>query len=138
MRALMVSIALALTLTACGGDSGTTAPTNASLAGTWNLQTVNGAPLPFVFFQAGTDKEEITGDQFTFTSSGSFSQITTLRHTVNGQVSTETDTDAGTYSLNGTAIVVTFNSDGSSSTGSVSSNTITVTDQGLVAVYKKQ
>jgi hypothetical protein len=134
----MASIALALTLAGCGGDSGPTTPTNASIAGTWNLQTVNGAPLPFLFFQAGTSKQEITADQFTFTSSGGFTQITTLRNTDNGQVSTETDTDAGTYSLNGTAITVTFNSDGSSSTAAVSGNTMTVSEEGLVAVYTKQ
>jgi hypothetical protein len=43
---------------ACGSDS-TTTPTQASLAGTWSLQSINGIALPFVTSQTGTSKTEI-------------------------------------------------------------------------------
>src|ERR1044072_8557407 len=53
MRKLLLAVAM-LTL-ACGGDS-TTEPTNASVAGTWSLSTVNGTALPYILAQSGADK----------------------------------------------------------------------------------
>ena len=137
MRKLRLAL-IALAVLACGGDS--TAPTNASVAGTWSLRSINGSALPFVVFQDATSKEELTSDVFTFTSSGTFTEHTTIRETLSSQVTTTDQTDDGTYTLNGTAITVHFNSDGSNMTGSVSGNTITVTDSGsgLVGVYQKQ
>jgi hypothetical protein len=139
MRRLL-AIVLAATLTACGGDSTSPAP---SIAGTWSLKTINGAALPFVIVASGTDKQELVSDVFTVTandaSSGAFTQLTTVRFTQNGQVTTQTFPDAGTYTLNGTAVTFRFNSDGSVGTGSWSGNTITVTDteDGLALVYQR-
>jgi hypothetical protein len=133
-RFLILSVVFAF---ACGGD-GSTGPTQVSVAGTWNLQTVNGSNLPFVVAQTGTDKVELVSDVLTAVPTGSFTDITTIRNTVNGQVTTESEADAGSYTLNGTAVTFTFNSDGSTGTGSISGNTLTVSANGLAAVYKKQ
>ena len=138
MRIPMLVLSLAVTaLAACGGDSSTTAPTQASIAGTWNLQTVNGAALPFIAAQTGSNKAEITGDVLTVTNSGSFTEITSERITTNGQVSNQSFADAGTYVLNGTAVSFRFNSDGSTGTGTISGNTLTVAEDGFSYVYKK-
>lgn len=134
MRKLMLAL-VALTL-ACGDSS--TEPTQASVAGTWELSTVNGGALPFVVFQTTTDKVEIMSDVITATSTGTFTQSTTFRTTSNGQAQTTTTPDAGTYTLSGTAVNFTFNSDGSTGTGSLSGNTLTVTQSGLALVYKKK
>jgi hypothetical protein len=135
MKKLLVAmVVLAL---GCGGDS-TTEPTTASVAGTWELSTVNGAPLPFIVIQSGTSKLEWTADVITATSTGSFTQISTFRTTDNGQVTTNTVPDAGSYTLNGTAVTFTFNSDGSTGTGSINGNTLTVTQPGTALVYIKQ
>ena len=45
MRPFVAGLALAA-LVACGGDTSTARPSD-SVAGTWNLQTYNGRPLPF-------------------------------------------------------------------------------------------
>jgi hypothetical protein len=45
MRYLVAGLAL-IALVACGGDSSTARPSD-SVAGTWNLQTYNGKPLPY-------------------------------------------------------------------------------------------
>ena len=122
-------------LAGCGSDTAT-APTQASVAGTWNLSTVNGSPLPFVL-QAANPKLELVSDQFVVSANGTFTESTVARVTDGGTVSTTTIPDAGTYTLNGTAATFTF-SDGSSGTATVSGNTFTVASGGYSQVYKKQ
>jgi lipocalin-like protein len=135
----LIALVLTVGLVACGSDA--TSPSATSITGTWSLKTVNGAALPFVVFASGTDKEEIVSDVFTLTannaSSGAFTQLTTFRITQNGQVASQSLPDAGTYTLNGSAVTLQFNSDSSSVTGAWSGNTITVTENGLVGVYQR-
>ena len=130
-----VLFALAVCL-GCGSDS-STSPTGSSIAGTWALQTVNGSPLPFTLAQQGTNKTEVLSDIATADSHGAYTDITTIRITINGVASTQSIPDAGTYTLNGTALVLRSN-DGSSLTGSLSGNTFTVSADGFAYVYKKQ
>ncbi len=139
MRKLALAIgALAITFaTACGGDS-TTQPTPASFAGTWSLQTVNGAALPFLVATNGSDKLEITSDVFTVTSSGTFDEMATTRTTISGVATVDTLNDSGTYTLNGSAVTLTFASDGSSIAGTLSGNSMTLTQAGYAFAYKKQ
>lgn len=135
-RILVMTFAFATVLLAgCGSDS-STAPTLSSLAGTWNLSTVNGSPLPFVV-QASSPKIELLSDQIVVSANGTFTESTVARFTDGTTVSTTTIPDAGTYTLNGTAAVFTF-SDGSSGTATVSGNTFTVASGGYSQVYRKQ
>jgi hypothetical protein len=129
---------LALLIVAISCSDSTTAPTFASVAGTWSLQTINGTPLPFTTSQSATDRTEILSDIVNATSSGTFTETTTFRFTQNGSVSTQTSVDNGTFSLNGTAVTFTFNSDGSTDTGSLNGNTMTVTQTGFALVFRKQ
>jgi hypothetical protein len=128
---------LALALCACGGDS-PTEPTQASIAGTWELSTVNGSPLPYTVASFGADKVEIISEAVTFTANGTFSALSNTRTTESGQVTTESDTDTGTYTLNGTAITLTFASDATTATGTISGNTITAAESGFSFVFKKK
>ncbi|MFL5620937.1 MAG: lipocalin family protein [Gemmatimonadaceae bacterium] len=137
MRRIFVTVctlAIAL-LTGCGTDYGT-APTQASLAGTWNLTTVNGAPLPFII-QAANPKLEVLSDQYILLANGTFTETYQLRGTVGTDVSTQTFTDAGTYSVTGTAVNVRY-SDGTGLTGTVSGNTVTIAQSGASLVFTKQ
>ena len=134
----LISCMLFVVAAACGGGDAPTQPTSASVAGTWNLQTVNGAPLPYVAAQVGADKVELMSDVITAVASGSFTQMTQVRVTQNGQVTTQSIPDAGSFTLAGTAVNFTFDSDGSSGTGSLSGNTLTVAEGGFAFVYKKQ
>jgi hypothetical protein len=63
--------------------------------------------------------------------------MTTIKTTEGGQVTTETIPDAGTYTQTGTAVTFTFNSDGSSGTGTLNGNTVTVASQGFSLVYTR-
>ena len=132
-----IACLLLMVAAACGGDS-PTEPTPASVSGTWRLQTVNGSVLPYLLVQFETDKVELTSEVLTVAASGSFTQLTQLTTTQSGQVSTESLTDAGTYTLNGTALTFTFDSDGSTGTGSLSGNTLTVAGGGFAMVFRKQ
>ncbi len=134
----LLPVVLLVVATGCGGSSAPTTPTPASVAGTWNLQTINGQSLPFVIAQTGTNQEEIASDQLLVGSGGTFTETTVVKLTVNGQVSEETLGDAGSYSLNGTAVTFVFASDGSSGTGTLTGNTLTVAEGGYSEVYKKQ
>jgi hypothetical protein len=136
MRRALAVIAVLGLLTACGSDS-STQPTGNSIAGTWVLQTANGSALPFVYSQQGANKAEVVSDIATVDTHGAYTQITQIRLTINGQVTTQSVSDAGTYTLNGTAIVLRSN-DGSSVTGSVSGNTFTLAIDGVAYIYKKQ
>jgi hypothetical protein len=137
MRSMLATVCTVATvvLAGCGGDAGTP-PMDAVLAGTWNLATINGTPLPFTV-QLANPKIEILGEQLVLTASGTFSQSIQARATSGGTVTTQSIEDGGTYAASGTAAIFTFN-DGSSGTGTVNGTSLTVADVGFSLVYRKQ
>jgi hypothetical protein len=132
---LPVTLLIALG-TACSSDDSTGPET--SVAGTWTLQTVNGFDLPYVVAQSGGDKVEVTADVLTVADGGAFTELTTIRVTTGGVATTQSVPDAGTYTVNGTAVTFHFQSDGSSGTGTLTGNTLTVATQGVSLLYRKQ
>ena len=133
---LAVAAALSLPLAACGGDGGTGLDTE--LSGTYTLRTVNGQALPYVVESSGpNDRFELLGDEFTF-SSRTFTETTDFRVTERGVVTTDSFEDSGRYTLDGNALTVTFDSDGSSATGAVDGNTFTLAGEGFVFLYRKR
>ena len=135
MRRLIPLVALAVAV-ACGSDS-TTQPTMTSVAGTWTLQSVNGGPLPFTLTQTGSDKLELLSDVVTANSNGTYTEVAQFRTTINGQATTNTETDAGTFTLNGTAVNLSSPQTGSTN-GVLSGNTLTLTETGYAWVFVKQ
>ena len=132
----VLAISALATLAACGGDSAT-APSSTSIAGSYTLRTVNGAPLPVIVVQIGAYKIELLNETVVVVDGGTFTQQGSVRITEGGVVSTESYADAGTYTRNGTAVTFVFNSDGSSGTGTVNGATITVVVDGFSLVYRK-
>ena len=137
MRRLIPLVALAVAV-ACGSDS-TTQPTIASLAGTWTLQNVNGSPLPFTLTQTGNDKLELLSDVVTASANGTYTENLQFRETVNGVATVSSESDTGTFTVNGTAVTLTGSQTGSIP-GSLSNgnNTLTLTEEGFVWVFAKQ
>jgi hypothetical protein len=136
MRKLLPVLA-AVAVIACGSDSSSSTGPQATIAGTWTLQTINGQGLPFIVVQNGSNKTEVVSDVVTISGTGSYTQTSTIRVTTNGVANTQSSADAGTYTLNGTAVAFHSNSDGSTTNAAWSGNTLTVTDVGLAAVYKR-
>ena len=111
----------------------------ATLDGTYELKTVNGAGLPYTTFQSATQKDELLGDVI-MASNGSFSQFTSNRVTINGQVDDGMSLDSGSYAIDGTAATFTSLS-GATWTGTVAGDTLTVTftvPAGGSGVYVRQ
>ena len=137
MRRLAAFLALALASTslACGSDS-VSGPSVDSLVGTWNLSTVNGAPLPFLF-QSTNPQIEILSDQFVTLADGTFTESQDVRFTDDTGVSTETFTDFGLWSLSGTAMLFRF-SDGSRATATAGSDNFIFAGGGFSQVYVRQ
>lgn len=133
MRKLLVLLSL-VAAAACG-DSATSA---ASVAGTYNLQTVNGSPLPFLEQPSGP-KIELLSEQLVLTSSGTFTITDQERTTpTGGSPSTQTLTFSGTYTLSGnTATFVVTNTPGTT-IGTFSGSILTISERGFLAVYQKQ
>lgn len=136
MRRMLAIVCITATVLLGGCDSdGTTGPAQNAVSGTWNLQTVNGAPLPFV--TQSTPKIELTSDQLVVSGNGTFTQASQVRITSGSSVTTENRSDAGTYSLSGTSATFIFNG-GTTGAGTVSGNTLTVATPGRSYVYQKQ
>jgi hypothetical protein len=136
MRRLL-SLTLALALIACGDDDSTSVPTNASVAGTWNLQTVNGSALPFTL-SASSPKIELLSSSVNVTANGTWTSTTQTRTTIGTQATTASSTQSGTYTLSGSAVSIRSTDGTTVQAGSVSGNTLTLAQTGLTFVYQKQ
>lgn len=133
MRKLIAVLALA-TLAGCGSDSSTSAT---SFEGTWNLSTVNGAPLPFTYYQTSTEKAEVVAETFA-ASAGKAYFTSTYRYTNTGApVQTETIADTATYSISGNTVKIQYSAS-DSVMGTWSGSRLTASAQGITAVYLKQ
>ena len=119
---------------ACGENS--TGPTNASIAGTYNLQTVSGAALPFVT-SAANPKSEIVGAQVIVSASGSWNATVSVRITTGTTVATQSQVSAGTYTLAGSIASFKNNADETITAVTVSGNTLSATSGGFIFVYTK-
>jgi hypothetical protein len=121
---------------ACGGDD-STGPSN-STSWTYNLKTINCSGLPATIVQVGNQlKVEVTKGFITLNGDKTFSGNIETRTTEGGTVTTEQNPDGGTYTLVNGALQLT-SSDGTTASGAVSGNRVTVIfDQGFSAVFEK-
>jgi lipocalin-like protein len=132
MRRLVLALTTA-SLLACGDSTGP-----GSVVGTWNLRTVNGSQLPYtVYLVQPTYRLEIMSARFIADDDGTYTGAVTLRETNNGQVTTTTDSDFGTWSQANNTLTIT-DSEGAVSTATISGNTITLSEQGFVSVYRRE
>lgn len=137
MRRLML-LALPFALLACGSDNNTTTITLSSLAGTWNLQTANGAALPFTI--TATPKTELLSVTENVQATGAFTGTTVTRVTVGATVTVDTLPSSGTISLNGNLVSVTLTGSGTATGSLISSTSFSFTDPttGALFVFVKQ
>ncbi|HEV2147322.1 MAG TPA: hypothetical protein VGR37_07950 [Longimicrobiaceae bacterium] len=132
-------LVLALVAGACS-DGPTDA--RARVAGTYELQDVNGSSLPATIAVAPEGRLEITSGTMVLRADESYTETVRLRIIFNdGQTETESFIENGTYSMTGGTITFTvppsLGEEGFSYTGEVSGRTLTYTAQGLTATYRR-
>lgn len=130
MRKLLLTASLAL-LANC--DSGVTGIK--TVTGDWSLRTINGASLPYTVSGSGANKTEVLDDVYTFFEGFTFNETIHRRVTTNGQVSTVTVTENGSFSTFGTSVTITGNTT-PVRRGIIEGSTMTIVEEGLVSAYK--
>jgi hypothetical protein len=123
---------LALTSTACGGGDSSGPP---SIAGTYTLQTVNNAPLPFTTSEDATYKAEILSWVVTLNANNTYSFAFRGRSTDNGVPTENTITRTGTYTVSGSTVAMFDSVDNSSLTATVSGGVLSIVIDGPVGVF---
>lgn len=137
MRVFMRAAAIGLfaLVAACGGgDDGITDPP--SIAGTYNLATIDGESPPILVFDQPGITVEIMSGNFILAADKTFTTNVVFRITEDGQVSTESETFGGTYSVTGSTVTFAY-SDGDSDSATLAGNTLTFSDGGSTAVFRK-
>lgn len=137
MRTFMKVAAIAvlgLTAACGGGDDGVNEP--ASIAGTYNLETLDGQSPPVVVLDEPGFKLEILSGNFVLTANGTFTTNVVFRLTDESGASTESESFSGTYTVSGST--VTFNySDGDTDSATLAGNTLTFSDGSSTAVFRR-
>ncbi len=121
---------------ACG--SATTTPQGASVAGTWDLTTVNGVKPPFTL-QAADPRQELLSKRYVITAAGTYTYAFAVRTTdVDGTVTTTNGSDAGTQTLTENLVTFRSNADGSTLLASVDGSSMTIVTGALTQLFTKQ
>ena len=98
------------------------------VTGVWRLESANGVPLPVTLPDQAVDKVEVTAEVITLLESGRLTLSTSFRVTDRGVVRLETIPDAGSYTWDGSKLVLTWESDGSTSEATVRGDLLTLDD----------
>lgn len=133
LRRSLLSLLLPAIVLSCDNATGPD-----DLLGTWRLETVSGQSLPFILEQDGTRKVELTGETVTLLASGRQTMVTSFRVTENGNVFTESIPAPGNYTVSGSTLLLTFDSDEDTYTAIVNGDTMTIDDIGLTFVYRRE
>jgi hypothetical protein len=135
-KTLFTMASLVLVLVAAGCTDYGTGP-NGSITGTFTLQTFNGSSLPALFDQASGQERDLVGETFTLYSDGTYTDDYTMRTLSASGSSDVTYRDVGVYSQNNTALQFQDTQTGDLFTGSLTGNTLTITQFGDTYVFTR-
>ncbi|MEO8577040.1 MAG: hypothetical protein ABI556_10080 [Gemmatimonadales bacterium] len=110
---------------------------SSTVTGNYTLRTINGSQLPYTITGSGTNKTEIVSDVMTLFQGFTYSESTVSRITLNAQAADETKVRTGAYSLLGTSFILSSNDGSLERRGTISGNTMTITEAGKVSVLSK-
>lgn len=127
---------IALALAACSDSTG---PDTDDLLGSYDLITIDGASLPVIVDQVGEDKAEVTMGTVTLDEDGTFGDVTELRITEGGVVTTEVQATQGTWTISGSTVTFLPN-DGSGNYTMTWDGQLRLTQlfQGFTLVYERE
>lgn len=135
MKRFLAILLLLPMLVACEEDP---AGVDASHAGSYQLQTVNGVEVPVSFPEDG-GVFTIAGGTLTLSANGTFSMSAQLEFTEEGETTSETFSLTGSYTSAGNTVTFTHNeADGGFQTATISGDRLTTTGgDGEVLVFEK-
>lgn len=137
MRKNLLALAAAALVTgsiACSDISGLGVN---DVAGSYELRTFNGFTLPTVSYQDQFQQHQLLGETFTIYTDGSYTDDYTIRIFSNGGTTTQNFRDTGTWFQNNNAIQFRDDASGDVFNGSITGNTLTVSQLGDVYVYQR-
>jgi hypothetical protein len=149
MRRLALTLVAAITLAACGGGEGATAPDPEppavpvappapAVAGTYALQSVDGAAVPAVYLLGDDYRFDVTAGSVILKADRTYRIVLTIRF-VGPTGTTETpdqEFEAGTYDVSGTTVTLR-SAAGETMTASLSNALLTLRMDGFTFVYRK-
>ncbi len=98
--------------------------------GTYDLKILNGSNLPFTLREEGEEAQEVEITSIVITAANdSFTELTTLRVTKNGQSITQTRSDAGWCIVNGNKVAFVYRS-GRKMNGTIVDNKFVTASEG--------
>ena len=133
MRRLLLACA-AIALLGCGGGDSVGPP--ADVAGTWNLQTINGQSLPFLF-DPGPPTTEFVSDVVQVNADGTYTETSHIRETDGATVTESDEVGSGTFAVRGNTVDFHDSTTGNIVTGTVDGDTMSI-HAGLTLVYSRQ
>lgn len=141
-RHFLTAALVAVSITACGGDS--TAPDPiAAVAGSYTLTQVNGATPPVTVFQNTAGRIEYISGTMTLRTDGSYTETSTLRTIYNSGAAPQVNSlnENGTFTVVGSTLTFSVPPSGGDSgfsyTGAVSGGALTYTYEGMARRYQK-
>lgn len=135
VRSTLLAGMAALALGGCSDSTGTDIDT---VAGVYTLVTIDGQQLPVIVSQTVNEIVEITAGEVSLDGNLTFDDITNLRLTQSGAVTTEVDATTGAWALNGSTVVFTPNDNSGGYTMTWNGqDRLTQIFQGLTLVYER-
>lgn len=121
---------------ACGSDSSTSP--SGDPAGTYDLKTINGTAVPYVFPPSGGTTTTITSSVLVLATNGTYSEQIGVKSVSGTTTSTSTITELGTWTAFNGAITFNDQTDHVTYQGSVSGSTLTEINNGYTSVYQRR
>ena len=134
MHRTILVVFSALTLMSCRGDG--TGPVEVDLIGSYALESVNGAPLPWRLLSLGPVRTEVTAGNLTISSGTGCRVSLTLITTEDGVSTTANDSVDCEYTSGYGAITVSY-PNGSVDTGLVTSETVSLRSDNTIFVFRR-
>ena len=125
---------LVLGIAACGDDG----LSLEEIVGTYTLQTIDGEAIPWVKFQTGTTYTlEVTGGNVILNELRTCTNTIMFRETLDGTVTTETETVVCQYSFTDGTLIMTFPVAGTGLNASIVGSLLSYTDGGNLYIFSK-
>lgn len=108
-----------------------------TVTGAYTLRTINGSPLPYTINVDASTQKEIVDDMITLFSGGSYSRTQHANLKVNGQTTSQTNTEGGAYVLLGTSVTLNPSPSGRSTVTTIDGKTMTLVESGITWTFMK-